>query len=125
MVVVYGNEVGVGNVIVKFGILCDELFVIIKLWNFDQGIQFMVDVFDFSFEKLQFESVNFYLIYWFWVDFDCYVDSWIIMEQFKVDGKSDLIGVLNFYVLYFECLVVEIGIVLVVDQFELYFVFVQ
>lgn len=74
MVVVYGNEESVGKVIVDSGVVCEDLFVMIKLWNVDYGYDVVKKVLDILLVKLGLDYVDFYLIYWLNLVVMC--DNW-------------------------------------------------
>src|SRR5690625_4974352 len=60
----YANEVGVGRAIRNSGINRDDIFVTTKVWNDQQGYQKTLDAFEESFEKLDLEYIDLYLIHW-------------------------------------------------------------
>lgn len=123
IVVIYGNEEGVGVVIVFLGILWDELFVMMKFWNdCYYGEEFCVVIGE-SFDKFGFEYVDLYFVYWFILVKDDYVYVFVKFVELCEVGLMCSIGVFNFFVLYLECIVKEIGVVFVVNQIELYFVY--
>jgi 2,5-diketo-D-gluconate reductase A len=122
---IYGNEVGVGTAIEASGIPREELFVTTKLFNSDQGTQSAFDAIDLSLEKLGLDYVDLYLIHWPVPKQDRYVESWLAMEQMKVDDKVRSIGVSNFQVHHLDRLAAETGTVPAINQIELHPFFVQ
>ncbi len=122
---VYGNEKGVGAAIEKSGIPRDELFVTTKLWNSDQGTQSAIDAMDLSLDKLGLDHVDLYLIHWPRPDLDRYLESWLVLEQLKEEGKTRSIGVSNFHRAHLEKIVAGSDTVPAVDQLELHPAFAQ
>ena len=122
---VYGNEHGVGAAIAASGIPRDELFITTKLWNSDQGTQSAFDAVDLSLEKLGLDHVDLYLIHWPRPDLDRYLETWLAMEQIRVDGKATSIGVSNFHVPHLQKLAAGSATIPAVNQIELHPTFQQ
>jgi 2,5-diketo-D-gluconate reductase A len=61
---VYRNEKGVGAAIAASGIPRDQLFVVTKVWNSQQGYQATLQAIEKSLGRLALDSVDLYLIHW-------------------------------------------------------------
>src|SRR5512143_1760280 len=63
----YGNEREVGRAVAKSSIPREEIFVVTKLWNADQGYDATMKAFDKSMKRLGFDRggyLDMYLIHW-------------------------------------------------------------
>jgi 2,5-diketo-D-gluconate reductase A len=49
---IYGNEVETGRAIAKSGVPREDVFLVTKLWNADQGFDNTLSVFDASLDRL-------------------------------------------------------------------------
>jgi diketogulonate reductase-like aldo/keto reductase len=99
---IYGNEASVGKAIADSGINREEIFVVTKLWNSDQGYETAHQAFELSLHKLGMDYVDLYLIHWPGHDLRDRADSWRAMSELFRDGKARSIGVSNFMVEHLE-----------------------
>ena len=60
---IYKNEEGVGKAIQTASIARDELFVVSKVWNANQGYDSTLKAFDESLNKLKTDYLDLYLIH--------------------------------------------------------------
>ncbi|MFV0375016.1 aldo/keto reductase [Microbacterium sp.] len=117
---IYRNEVGVGRAIAASGIPRDELFVTTKLFNDAQGEQRAPAAFEGSLDALGMDYVDLYLIHWPAPQFDLYVETWRVLEQFAADGRARSIGVSNFLPHHLERLLARADVVPAVNQIEMH-----
>jgi diketogulonate reductase-like aldo/keto reductase len=113
---IYGNETEVGEAIRDSGIHRDELFVVTKLWNADQGYDSALKAIDTSLQKLGLENVDMYLIH-FPVT-GKRKDSWRALGKIKEMGKAKSVGVSNFMVNHLEELLSETSLIPAMNQVE-------
>lgn len=98
----YENEKSVGDAIVSFGLLREEVFITTKLWNTDQGYENTLKAIDESLSKLGLSYVDLYLVHW--PDRDANTgkslvikeETWRAMEEIYKSGKARAIGVSNY-----------------------------
>ncbi|ASU80274.1 aldo/keto reductase [Actinopolyspora erythraea] len=93
---VYGNELGVGKGLADSGVAREEISVVTKVWNDDQGYDETLRAFETSAGLLGLEYVDLYLIHWPRPRLDRYVATWRALEKLKADGRVGSIGVSNF-----------------------------
>jgi 2,5-diketo-D-gluconate reductase A len=60
----YGNEDGVGRAVAASGIPREDVFVVTKLWNSEQGYEKTLAAFDASMARLGLDYLDLYLIHW-------------------------------------------------------------
>lgn len=90
---VYGNEEGVGKAIKESGIPRDQIFLVSKVWNTDQGYETTLKAFDDSLKRLGTDYLDMYLIHW---PKPLSKDTWKAMEKLYKEGYIRSIGVSNF-----------------------------
>lgn len=90
----YGNEEGVGNAIVKYGVPREELFITTKVWISNAGYEKAKASIDESLRKLQTAYIDLLLIH---QPFNDYYGTYRAMEEAYKNGKIRAIGVSNFY----------------------------
>src|SRR5271167_1165104 len=56
----YGNERETGRAIAESGVSRDELYLVTKLWNADQGYESALAAFDISMKRLGIEYLDLY-----------------------------------------------------------------
>jgi 2,5-diketo-D-gluconate reductase A len=114
----YRNEREVGQAINKSGIDRSEFFVTSKLasnlLDFDQALS----GFDASYEALDLEVLDLFLIHWPLPTVRDYVETWKAFEKILADGRVRAIGVSNFQIAHLERIVNECDIVPAVNQIE-------
>ncbi|MHA3022665.1 aldo/keto reductase [Mycobacterium sp. BMJ-28] len=117
---VYGNEAEVGHALAASGVPREDVFVVTKLWNADQGYEKAVKAFDASAERLGVEYVDLYLIHWPVPEANLFVDSFKGLAHLREQGRVRSIGVSNFATEHLRTLVDSTGIVPAVNQIELH-----
>ncbi|OLS25730.1 MAG: Glyoxal reductase [Candidatus Heimdallarchaeota archaeon LC_3] len=91
----YKNEKALGKVIRNSSYSREELFVTTKVWPQDFGYNETLKAFDASFDDLNIEYVNQYLIHWPSDDSRTH-ESWKALSDIYKEGKVKTIGVSNF-----------------------------
>lgn len=120
---IYKNEEGVGEGIKQSGINREELFVVSKVWNADQGHESTLKAFDASLERLNLEYLDLYLIHW--PVAGKYKETWRALEKIYADGRVKAIGVSNFMQHHLEDLMIDAQIIPMVNQMEFHPYLVQ
>jgi 2,5-diketo-D-gluconate reductase A len=116
----YGNETEVGRAIAKSSVSRDDVFLVTKLWNADQGYDSTLAAFDASVSKLGVDYVDLYLIHWPMPEKDLFVDTFKAFAHLRDQGRIRSIGVSNFEPEHLRTLVDATGIVPAVNQIELH-----
>ena len=120
---IYKNEAGVGEGIRQSGIAREELFVVSKVWNADQGYETTLKAFDASLERLKMDYLDLYLIHW--PVQDKYKETWKALEQLYAQGRVRAIGVSNFMQHHLEDILQDATITPMVNQMEFHPFLVQ
>lgn len=120
---IYKNEEGVGEGIKQSGINRDELFVVSKVWNSDQGYDSTLKAFEESLKRLDQEYLDLYLVHW--PVAGKYKETWKALEKIYAEGKVRAIGVSNFMQHHLEDLFEEASILPMVNQMEFHPYLVQ
>ncbi|MGD1945978.1 MAG: aldo/keto reductase [Croceivirga sp.] len=120
---VYQNEEGVGLGGKQCGIAREELFVVSKVWNADQGYDSTLKAFDASLKRLDMEYLDLYLIHW--PVAGKYKDTWRAFEQLYADGRVKAIGVSNFMQHHLEDVMSQANVTPMVNQMEFHPFLVQ
>jgi 2,5-diketo-D-gluconate reductase A len=107
---VYGNEAEVGHALAASGVAREDVYVVTKLWNAEQGYEKAVKAFDTSAESLGVE----------YVDLNLFLDSFKALAHLREQGRVRSIGVSNFATEHLRTLVERTGIVPAVNQIELH-----
>ncbi|MDF3818343.1 aldo/keto reductase [Leptospira sp. 96542] len=113
---IYGNEADVGLAIKDSGIPREEIFLVTKLWNADQGYDASLKAIDVSLKKLGTDYIDMYLIH-FPVT-GKRIDSFRGLQKIKEDGKTKSIGVSNFMVSHLQELLGNTDIIPAMNQVE-------
>ena len=113
---IYGNEEGVGKGIRESGISREDIFVVSKVWNGDQGYESTLNAFDASLNRLRLDYLDLYLIHW--PVASKYKETWRAMEKLYREERIRAIGVSNFMRHHLEDLLIAADIVPTVDQME-------
>jgi 2,5-diketo-D-gluconate reductase A len=120
----YGNEREVGRAVKKSGIPRDEIFIVTKLWNADQGYDSTMKAFEKSAKRLGLAGeggyLDLYLIHWPVPAISEFVDTWRAFGAMHDLGHIRSIGVSNFAPEHLNTLIDATGIVPVVNQIELH-----
>jgi len=120
---IYHNERGVGEGVRNCGVSRDELFVVSKVWNTEQGYDTSLRAFDETMERLGLEYLDLYLIHW--PKAGKYKDTWRALEQLYKEGRVRSIGVSNFLRHHLEDLLTAAEVVPMVNQMEFHPYLVQ
>ena len=120
----YDNEREVGRAIAKSDIPREEIFVVTKLWNADQGYHSTMKAFQKSAKRLGLDGeggyLDLYLIHWPVPAIGEFVDTWRAFGALRDLGHIRSIGVSNFAPEHLNTLIDATGIVPVVNQIELH-----
>ena len=118
----YGNEREVGRAIAKSSIPREEIFVVTKLWNADQGYGTTMKAFEKSMKRLNLDGgyLDLYLIHWPVPAISQFVDTWRAFAALHDLGRVRSIGVSNFAPEHLNTLIDATGVVPVVNQIELH-----
>jgi diketogulonate reductase-like aldo/keto reductase len=119
----YNNEEGVGEGLQQSGINREEVFVVSKIWNPDQGYDSTLKAFNDSLELLKLDYLDLYLIHW--PVKGKYKDTWRALEHLYKEKKVRAIGVSNFLKHHLEDLLKSAEIVPMVNQMEFHPYLVQ
>jgi 2,5-diketo-D-gluconate reductase A len=117
---VYGNERETGRAIAESGVPRDELYVVTKLWNADQGYDSTLAAFDASMERLALDYLDLYLVHWPVPKLNKFVETFQAFIHLRDQGRIRSIGVSNFEPEHLDALVEATGVVPAVNQVELY-----
>ncbi|WP_282160128.1 aldo/keto reductase [Ulvibacterium marinum] len=120
---VYKNEEGVGQGIRESSVAREEVFVVSKVWNSDQGYESTLRAFEDSLKRLKLEYLDLYLVHWPVVG--SYKDTWRAMEKLYAEGRIKAIGVSNFLQHHLEDLLPTAEVVPMVNQMEFHPYLVQ
>ncbi len=120
---IYKNEAGVGQGIRKSPIHREEVFLVSKVWNSDQGFDTTLQAFEDSLERLGTDYLDLYLIHW--PVKGKYKDSWKALEQLYREKRVRAIGVSNFLQHHLEDLLATAEVVPMVNQMEFHPYLVQ
>ncbi|MGX9671839.1 aldo/keto reductase [Mycobacterium sp. HM-7] len=116
----YGNEAGVGRAVVSSGIPREDVFVVTKLWNSEQGYEKTLAAFDASMAQLGLDYLDLYLIHWPTPAQNLFIDTFKAFAHLRDQGRIRAIGVSNFEPEHLKLLVDATGIVPAVNQIELH-----
>ena len=119
----YGNEAEVGYALsaaATSGGAREDLYVVTKLWNSEQGYDTTLRAFDASMSKLGLDYLDLYLIHWPLPEVNEFVDTFKAFAHLRDQGRIRSIGVSNFEPEHLDVLVDETGIVPAVNQIELH-----
>ena len=120
---IYKNEEGVGRGISESAVERNELFVVSKVWNADQGYESTLKAFEASLKRLNLNYLDLYLIHW--PVAGKYKDTWRALEKLYKDKRIRAIGVSNFMQHHLEDLLETAEIVPMVNQMEFHPYLVQ
>jgi 2,5-diketo-D-gluconate reductase A len=121
----YDNEQQVGAAIRACGLPRQDLFVTTKLRNDHHSAGDADGAFQRSFDALNIDYIDLYLIHWPMPKFDLYVKTWQQLEGFKAQGGTRAIGVSNFKIAHLQRLLDETEVVPALNQVELHPIFQQ
>jgi diketogulonate reductase-like aldo/keto reductase len=113
---VYKNEEGVGQGIRESEVAREDIFVVSKVWNSDQGYESTLKAFDASLKRLGLDYLDLYLIHWPVVG--NYTETWRALEYLYAEKKVRAIGVSNFLKHHLEDILQNCQVVPMVNQME-------
>jgi 2,5-diketo-D-gluconate reductase A len=119
----YENEREVGSGLKKAansGVAREDVFLVTKLWNADQGYDSTLAAFDASIARLGVDYLDLYLIHWPLPAKNAFVDTFKAFAHLRDQGRIRSIGVSNFEPEHLRILVDATGIVPAVNQVELH-----
>ena len=120
---IYNNEEGVGAGIKESNVPREDIFVVSKVWNSDQGYDNTLKAFDKSLNRLELEYLDLYLVHW--PVMGTYKDTWKALEYLYKQKKVRAIGVSNFMQHHLMDLLGTANIVPMVNQMEFHPYLVQ
>lgn len=113
---VYKNEEGVGQGIKESSVAREDIFVVSKVWNADQGYDSTLKSFADSLKRLQLDYLDLFLIHW--PVEGKFKDTWRALEYLYAQKKVRAIGVSNFLQHHLEDLLKDCKVVPMVNQME-------
>jgi 2,5-diketo-D-gluconate reductase A len=116
----YGNERETGRAVAASGLAREDVFLVTKLWNADQGYDGTLAAFEKSIGKLGIDYLDLYLIHWPCPELNTFVDTFKAFAHLHDQGRIRSIGVSNFEPEHLRILVDATGIVPAVNQIELH-----
>lgn len=113
---IYKNERGVGTGIKESPVAREDIFVVTKVWNANQGYESTLKSFEDSLERLQLDYLDLFLIHW--PVKGKYKETWKALEYLYAEEKVRAIGVSNFLQHHLEDLMTDCKIVPMLNQME-------
>ncbi|MEM1258327.1 MAG: aldo/keto reductase [Bacteroidota bacterium] len=120
---VYENEDGVGEGVKQCGTPREELFVVSKVWNSDQGYDATLRAFDASLKRLDMDYLDLYLVHW--PVAGKYKETWKALEKLYKEERVRAIGVSNFMQHHLEDVLRDASVAPMVNQMEFHPFLVQ
>jgi diketogulonate reductase-like aldo/keto reductase len=120
---IYENEEGVGEGIRQSNVPREDVFLVSKVWNTDQGYEATLKAFEASLNRLGTDYLDLYLIHW--PKGDLSKDTWRALESLYREKRVRAIGVSNFLKHHLEDLLGAAEIVPMVNQMEFHPYLVQ
>ena len=120
---IYKNERGVGEAIKNSSVNRDDIFVVSKVWNSDQGFNSTLKAYDESLKRLDLDYLDLYLIHW--PKEGLYKDTWKALEKLYKEKRVKAIGVSNFLQHHLEDVMNDSEVVPMVNQMEFHPYLVQ
>jgi 2,5-diketo-D-gluconate reductase A len=119
----YDNEREVGRALknaANSDVAREDVFLVTKLWNADQGFDRTLAAFDASMGRLGVQYLDLYLIHWPMPAKNAFVETFKAFATLRDQGRVRSIGVSNFEPEHLRILVDATGIVPAVNQIELH-----
>lgn len=113
---VYDNEEGVGRALRESDVPREQLFVVTKVWNDEQGYANTLAACDRSLGKLGLDQLDLYLVHW--PSRATLEGTWRAMEDLLARGSVRSIGVCNFLPHHLEALLAICKVPPAIDQVE-------
>ncbi|MEY8020326.1 aldo/keto reductase [Muriicola sp. SD30] len=120
---VYGNEEGVGTGIRESRVPREEIFLVSKVWNTEQGYDETMKAFENSLKRLNTDYLDLYLVHW--PVRGKYKETWKALETLYKENRVRAIGVSNFLRHHLEDLLEDASIIPMVNQMEFHPYLVQ
>ena len=120
---IYQNEKGVGLGIAQSNVPREDVFLVSKVWNSDQGYDSTLRAYEASLKRLGTEYLDLYLIHW--PVGGKFVDTWRALEYLYKTKRVRAIGVSNFMQHHLDTLLTQSEIVPMVNQMEFHPYLVQ
>ncbi|MBT8179811.1 MAG: aldo/keto reductase [Eudoraea sp.] len=120
---IYANEAGVGEGIKAAEIPREDVFLVSKVWNSDQGYDTTIKAFEASLQRLDTEYLDLYLIHW--PVAGKYKETWKALERLYAEKRIRAIGVSNFMQHHLQDLLDGVEVVPMVNQMEFHPYLVQ
>jgi diketogulonate reductase-like aldo/keto reductase len=114
---VYNNEQDVGSGIAASGVPRDEIFLVTKVWNDDQGYDKTLRAFDVSAKKLRTEMIDLYLVHW--PVKELRKETWKALIRLYEEKRCRAIGISNFNTRHLSDLLADSPIVPAANQIEI------
>ncbi len=113
---IYGNEEDVGAAVRESGLPRDEIFVITKVWNSDQGYESTIRAYQESLRRMGLNYLDLYLVHWpvqglRW-------ETWRAMGGLLNQGKCRAVGVSNYTIRHLQELLGRTDVIPAVNQVE-------
>ncbi|MEZ2413777.1 aldo/keto reductase [Muriicola sp. E247] len=120
---IYQNEEGVGIGIRESGIPREDIFLVSKVWNTEQGYEATLKAFENSLKRLNTDYLDLYLVHW--PVRGKYKETWKALETLYKEKRVRAIGVSNFLRHHLEDLLEDASIIPMVNQMEFHPYLVQ
>ena len=120
---VYNNEKEVGNAIKQHAVEREDIFVVSKVWNSDQGFEKTIKAYHDSLKRLNMDYLDLYLVHW--PVKGKFVETWKALEFLYNEGKVKAIGVSNFMRNHLDELLPNCSVIPMVNQMEFHPYLVQ
>jgi len=118
----YNNETGVATAIRESEVPREEIFLVSKVWNSDQGYEKTLKAFEASIKNLGTDYLDLYLIHW---PSPLHNESWRAIEKLYKEGYIRAIGVSNFTASHLKNLMKDAEIMPMVNQVEFHPMLIQ
>lgn len=112
----YRNEKMLGDAIRNLGVPRQDVFIVDKVTEMNQGHDLTIDSTNFSLQQLGTDYVDLLLVHW--PIADKFFETWEAFEELKKQGKARSIGVSNFTRSQLELLKTQADEMPVVNQIE-------
>ncbi len=120
---IYRNENDVRMGLEASSVPREEVFVVSKVWNSDQGYDKTLNAFERSLANLQMDYLDLYLVHWPVVGE--YKETWRALEELYKQERVRAIGVCNFLKHQLEDLMEDTEVIPMVNQSEFHPYLVQ
>jgi len=113
----YDNEEDVGDAIAASSLAREEIFVVTKIINGDQGYDSTLRACEASLKRLKLDAIDLYLVHW--PVSGLRKDTWRAMVRLAEEGLCRSVGVSNYTMRHLEELLADSPVVPAVNQIEL------